>query len=164
MIEDCDLVIKWIEEGEWEESRIGNEAENRGIRTSKSRFFEMLSWTNPDFIHDMNKKVWNEINKYAISWDFTFFGIESPSVQKYAVGKEYKVHTDHYPQSPRICSAVLYLNDNFSGGHTFFPYVNYSVEPKAGRLAIFPSNFIYAHAALPVEKGTKYAVAYWANG
>jgi hypothetical protein len=32
-----------------------------------------------------------------------------------------------------------------------------TTTPAAGDIVLFPSNFLYAHAALPVEQGTKYS-------
>ena len=35
---------------------------------------------------------------------------------------------------------------------------NYVHKPRVGDIAVFPSNYIYEHASLPMESGTKYCV------
>jgi hypothetical protein len=51
----------------------------------------------------------------------------------------------------------MYLNDNYSGGGLRFPFLDYTYTPEEGDIVLFPSTFLYMHAALPVEEGTKYA-------
>ena len=57
-----------------------------------------------------------------------------------------------------VISAVLYLNDDYTGGALNFEFFGLTVKPDAGDLIIFPSSYIYSHASVPVESGTKYAV------
>jgi hypothetical protein len=163
-LENCDEVIDWLEDNpEWQRSGV-NLGETSEIRTSSTVFIPMNSFSNPDFIYQMNKKIWSAFNEYAISWNFAFDGIENGSAQKYLPGEKYDLHVDHGPGMPRVASAVLYLNTVEEGGETYFPTFNFGVKPIAGRLVIFPSNFIYAHQAKPPKKGTKYAIAFWATG
>eukprot|EP00971_Amphidinium_carterae_P023201 457712-Amphidinium_carterae.1 len=66
-----------------------------------------------------------------------------------------------------IISALLYLNDNDSGGNTSFPRVGVEVEPRAGRMVIW-RNCVDAshvdplsyHHSGPMVKGTKWT-ALW---
>ena len=51
----------------------------------------------------------------------------------------------------------MYLNDEYEGGELFFPYFDLKFKPEAGDIVLFPSTFIWAHAALPVESGLKYS-------
>lgn len=82
-------------------------------------------------------------------------------INKYGVGSEYKDHYDHGPNSPRLLSGVMFLNDDFDGGELVFPYFEKSIEPKAGRLVLFPSSFIYRHVSVPVVEGVKYSLVTW---
>jgi predicted 2-oxoglutarate/Fe(II)-dependent dioxygenase YbiX len=61
----------------------------------------------------------------------------------------------------RVVSAILYLNDDYEGGHLEFPNFGIKIKPQAGMLILFPSNYAYTHAAHPVTKGTKYALVTW---
>lgn len=147
----------------WSRSRVGDDPVVDDRRTSESLFFPMLSWTNDPLIHEMNRRVWQEMDIYAQHYKFGFSSIEHVSIQKYDQGAYYHEHVDSSASHPRILSAVLYLNTVPSGGETRFTYFDHAVQPVAGRLLIFPSNFIYRHEALPPKKGIKIAAAYWAN-
>jgi prolyl 4-hydroxylase len=112
----------------------------------------------------MNEIVWRSFDEYAKQWDFPFVDIENVSVQRYEPAQKYDVHTDAGPGLPRVCSALVYLNTVEFGGETYFPHFDYKVTPVEGTLVIFPSNYVYAHAALPPKTEVKYAAAYWARG
>lgn len=80
---------------------------------------------------------------------------------KYRDGEEYKAHYDGGTQSGRCISAVVYLNDDYEGGHIEFPNFKIKLKPQKGMLILFPSNFAYKHVAHPVTQGTKYSLVTW---
>lgn len=165
VIPDCGLIVDWLEGREWQQSGVGLDGSvNTEKRDSLTAWVPLLSFRNPAVIHEMNRAVWTLLDEYARRWDFTFTGVEDVSVQRYDVGQFYKTHTDAGPGHPRIVSAVAYLNTVVEGGRTIFPHVDRVVEPVAGRVAIFPSNYVYAHEAEAPRSGVKYAAAYWARG
>lgn len=87
---------------------------------------------------------------------------EQFSILKYSGGQEYKPHADGgTTYVPRQISAVCYLNDDYDGGELEFPYFGIKIKPEPGMLILFPSNFAYAHAALPVTSGNKYTLVTW---
>jgi hypothetical protein len=51
--------------------------------------------------------------------------------------------------------ALVYLTDVEEGGGCFFPLENLTVEPKKGKVVIFPCCFAFPHVTIPVAKGTK---------
>lgn len=162
-VSDCSAIIDWLEEQVWQRSStVGGISE---IRTSDSYTFPFLSYALPDYVSSANKAVWQAMNTYALEWDFPFTWVEDVSVQRYKASENqhYDTHQDAGPGITRVLSAVLYLNTVETGGDTFFPAFDFSVKPVEGRVALFPSNFIYAHAANPPRSGIKYAAAYWAR-
>lgn len=83
-------------------------------------------------------------------------------ILKYGIGDEYKPHSDgDTGKLNRRVTGLIYLNDDFEGGETHFPYCDVTVTPKAGQMVLFPSNFLYPHASLPIKSGTKYALVGW---
>lgn len=85
---------------------------------------------------------------------------------KYLPGGKYDIHYDqafheNKTKGVRIMSSILYLNDDFQGGETYFKYQDYTVRPKPGRLVFFPSTYTHPHAAIPVQEGVKYAIVTW---
>jgi hypothetical protein len=83
---------------------------------------------------------------------------------RYHEGECFGLHVDSVVgrhEGFRQLSAVLYLNDDYTGGETYFPRQEIKFKAQAGDLLLFPSNFCYPHESLPVIKGTKYAVVTW---
>jgi predicted 2-oxoglutarate/Fe(II)-dependent dioxygenase YbiX len=93
---------------------------------------------------------------------------ESIGLLKYAEGERYDWHCDAPEEldatgqcdaTSRLISVVVYLNDDFEGGHT--EMLGRKYRPQKGKALIFPSNWNYPHRACPVTKGTKYALVTW---
>jgi hypothetical protein len=87
---------------------------------------------------------------------------------KYETGDEYVVHIDAGRPSKmrshpavRALSLVIYLNDDYEGGALEFPRQKVTLKPEAQSAVMFPSSFVFPHAALPVTRGTKYAITTW---
>lgn len=84
------------------------------------------------------------------------------------------LHRHAHNANPQLLSAFpqvfLYLNDVEAGGGTDFPGLGITVQPKRGRVLIWPSVLNEDpnakdprtdHQALPVEKGIKYGANAW---
>ena len=89
---------------------------------------------------------------------------EGVGILEYGVGQEYKPHHDaatdpNFPQYHRKISVITYLNSDFENGGTWFPHM--TVKPEPGYALIFPSNWCYPHAGMPVTEGTKRVAVTW---
>lgn len=105
------------------------------------------------------------------------YGIDFPNVERfsilrYRVGEGYRRHVDNLLLASRMMevaegiptrdiSIVGYLNQDFSGGETFFDRQDVKVIPQTGSVLVFPSSFTHPHQALPVQWGVKYAFTTW---
>lgn len=91
----------------------------------------------------------------------------------YTEGQFYRTHQDWHSHQvysstgARILTFYIYLNDVEAGGGTNFPYLDLTVEPKRGRVAMWANMFkmkipmrntcwLATSQALPVIKGEKY--------
>lgn len=83
---------------------------------------------------------------------------ESFNFIKYGPGQHFQVHSDHGYSYTCVLSSVGYLNDDYEGGELYFDKLNLKIKPKAGDLYLFPSSYVYSHAAMPVTSGTKYSI------
>jgi len=79
--------------------------------------------------------------------------------------KKYEPHTDFYnwhtdncslETSLRVIAMLFYLNDVEEGGQTEFDDLNIAVQPKQGRVLLFPTGFTYPHRAVTPVSGPKY--------
>ena len=69
--------------------------------------------------------------------------------------------TDNFDFFPRVLSCSLILNDDYEGGDFAFFGGEYIVPKKAGSAVVFPSNFCFPHAVLPVTEGDRHAIITW---
>ena len=100
--------------------------------------------------------------------------------QRYAVGQEFKAHTDYFdPQGVdfnRFCSVagnrtwtvMLYLNEPEAGGATRFKVVDKTIQPETGKLVAWNNlrldgrpNPATLHHGMKVRAGTKYVITKW---
>ena len=62
----------------------------------------------------------------------------------------------------RKFGSIIYLNDNYEGGHTYYPNYNYDIKPQAGKLAIHPGDSEHLHGVSKIEGSNRYTVAaFW---
>jgi prolyl 4-hydroxylase len=100
--------------------------------------------------------------------------------QRYAVGQEFKAHTDYFePEGQdfaRFCSvagnrtwtAMIYLNEPDAGGATRFKAIDKIVKPEPGKLLAWNNllpdgspNPSTIHHGMKVRAGTKYVITKW---
>jgi hypothetical protein len=62
----------------------------------------------------------------------------------------------------RSYGSIIYLNDSYSGGHTYYPNFNFDIKPEAGALAIHPGDPEHLHGVTQVQDGIRYTIAsFW---
>ena len=100
--------------------------------------------------------------------------------QRYAVGQEFKAHTDYFDPNgvdyARFCATsgnrtwtlMVYLNAPKAGGATRFPKIGKTVQPETGKLLawnnrIEPGRYNAAtlHHAMKVRSGVKHVITKW---
>ena len=84
---------------------------------------------------------------------------------KYEEGGFYKPHVDS-GRIHREISAIIFLNNDYEGGHLQFFEPNHEdlildIKPEIGKVVIWPSNFLFPHQATPVTKGTRFVLVSW---
>ena len=111
-----------------------------------------------------------EIEKFFINYKIKFPRMESNTINqidllKYTPGGQYKIHTDHFSDSPRHLSIIINLNNNYEGGDLIFLNQKEKeikrLKLGKGSMVFFPSNFLYPHSIEPITKGTRYSIIAW---
>lgn len=89
------------------------------------------------------------------------------NLQKTLPGDGYIWHNDFgngqdggYDKGIRILTFIWYLNDIKEGGYTEF-IDGTKIQPKAGRMVIFPCTWQYEHRGYPPKSETKYICTGW---
>ena len=80
-----------------------------------------------------------------------------PQIQKTEKDGFYTWHHDGHLN--RILTYILYLNDVEEGVGGTTEFLNRGhIQPKAGKLVIFPANLAYIHRGTKLKKGAKYLI------
>ncbi|MDX3908854.1 MAG: 2OG-Fe(II) oxygenase [Sphingobium sp.] len=100
--------------------------------------------------------------------------------QRYAVGQEFKAHTDYFEPDgqdfQRYCSVagnrtwtlMIYLNEPQAGGATRFTKVGKTIQPESGKLLAWDNrrpdgalNPATIHHGMKVRSGVKHVITKW---
>lgn len=170
--EECERVRR-LSESKLFTSKVytsNSDLEDKTVRISDQCW---LKDTDDEFISDLSKRI----------ADITSTDIRSQEelqVVRYKPGGFYKPHYDACNKltddctrlnkglGPRFITFIIYLNDDFDGGETFFPEINKKVVPQQGKAAIFydvdsegeilPKSL---HGGLDVSNGEKWICNKW---
>ena len=62
----------------------------------------------------------------------------------------------------RDFGAILYLNNDYEGGITFYPEYELGIVPKPGMLAVHPGDSDHIHGVTRIENSNRYTIAsFW---
>ena len=100
--------------------------------------------------------------------------------QRYAVGQEFKAHTDFFEpggtgfaeycsrSGQRTWTMMVYLNEPGAGGATRFKQIDKTYQPEVGKLLAWNNmladgtpNYLTLHQGMPVRQGVKYIITSW---
>lgn len=169
-------LVKWANTLNFKDAEIIMTADNdhginKKIRNTKHVILNNRSesLTNVHYSMLIAKACLDYIKKYTRDLHLPFFhmqGINDIQLLKYEVGGFYTYHIDHAGiKTPRTMSCILFLNDDYKGGELMFKdprgQNEITIKPKASRLIIWPSNFMFPHTVKPVTEGVRYSVVAW---
>lgn len=120
-----------------------------------------------EFLFNLREKIKTEIMemyqlKDEIFPDLTqvvrwFPGMEQPPHSDDMEDTEHHDHNKH-----RKFGAIIYLNDNYSGGHTYYPQYDIEIAPEVGKLAVHPGDTDHMHGVSQVNDNIRYTIAsFW---
>lgn len=73
-------------------------------------------------------------------------------------------NTDIEGFSHRAFGSIIYLNDDYIGGHTFYPNFDFEIKPKAGSLAVHPGDPEHLHGVTKIVDNIRYTIAcFWTS-
>lgn len=170
--EECDRIIK-LADPKLFTSKVytsDSDLEDKNVRISDQCW---LKNGDAEFISNLSKRI-------ADITDTDLNSQEDLQVVRYKPGGFYKPHFDACNKvtddctrlnkglGPRFITFIIYLNDDFDGGETYFPQIDTKVSPKRGKAAIFynvdqegeilPKSL---HGGLDVKNGEKWICNKW---
>lgn len=159
--EECNYIINYTEnKGLFKRSKV---AGNESILVSSKRtsFSAYLDNRNNSVFKKICQKVTDFLN-------VSEYYMENLQVVRYTKDQEFTPHTDPKSENDRKYTILIYLNDEFEGGETYFPELDLKIIPKRGRMLCFlnrnEENHVIpfsTHAGLIIRNGIKYGCNIW---
>jgi hypothetical protein len=130
-----DDVDNLVAEGKFE---ITQNWQDKNLNISEYSFQKIFYNRLNDLIEEVDKSI-----------ELSGFG----TIQRMQEGVELKSHTDQHTDPSIKHAAILYLNDDYTGGELFFEKTGLSIKPNPGSLLIFPGNEEHTHGVKHVGPG-----------
>ena len=167
--EECSKAIKF-----YENQSNFNQTVNR-LQSEQSSILEKRD--QQYFANGTNIDAWwTELKSLMVNFDLAFnhyisntgakeaygvpFHFTTLKIQKTLPTEGYHVwHIEHgqgFDNEPRAFAFTVYLNNIEEGGETEFLHFSKRVQPKTGRIVIWPAAFPYLHRGNPPLLGDKY--------
>ena len=157
----CDIIINWF-------------SQSPKITTSSAQ--KLFNGKTIDYNNIENKEVKKLVNKFkfdATKIAMQVFNEENlypdyTDLVLWESGSGMLIHADNCDSEGnpnyvpwRDYSGVVYLNDNFVGGETWFPQFGPKfIKPKKGKFVLYPAGLEYSHGVTTVI-GTRYTMPIW---
>ena len=159
----CDELVEDSKNLKLETAKVGNAEINKNVRNCVIQYVDKKF---DERIFNIVSKIINEYHKEFKHFQLGPKGEDTGYEYLIYYGKdkgEYKIHVDSFDLKPRVLSISLLLNDNYDGGDfKFFEGSDTFIIPKKkGTAVVFPSNFCFPHAVLPVSNGNRHSIITW---
>ena len=166
----CDAILKeYVDSGDWVDTVIGKDSSIdktiRNCSTIGMSFSDIIA--KNESVRSMLDKymhvsVGEIIRKYTEKFPACLVDQDTGyELLRYTEGQFYTEHTDSFKERPRAVTASIVLNEDFEGGEFSFFGSSSVYKLAKGDAIVFPSNFMYPHAVMPVTKGIRYSVVTW---
>lgn len=164
----CQNIIDYSRKNLFDSETIGGKQQN--VRNSQQFW---ISKTNP-----LVKSLFEDIsNKFQIPFE----NAEDLQVVRYLPNQYYKEHHDSCCDDSKECykfiekggqrilTVLIYLNNEFTDGETYFKNLNIKIKPPTGSAIVFfpmaenvnKCHPLALHAGLPVSSGEKWVANLW---
>ena len=172
--QECDKVIKFYED---------QDKFNKTVNRLEGERAPILAKQDQQYFADVtNLEIWWErLKPLMLNFDMAFkhydkhvgagsaynepFNYTTLKIQKTLPTEGYHVwHLEHgatHEDMARAFVFSVYLNDVKEGGETEFLHFSKRVQPKTGRIVIWPAGFPYVHRGNPPLSGKKYILTSW---
>ena len=95
-------------------------------------------------------------NKFACSQELY---CDQIGVVRWPVGSWQMPHIDAIPTLNRVCGSVIYLNDDYEGGETFYSFFDKIMKPVKGKLFAHSPDNEHFHGVTKIGKCTRYTIS-----
>ena len=154
---ECQALIQSAEQGQWLKATV-NSAEGRVVN-ERLRSNTLALIDDEPLAKDLFERIRSHVPAKMKSMEVV--GLK-PRMRcyRYGPGQSFGLHHDQFysggPGERSQLTFMLYLNEDFEGGHTDFPDQQLVVKPKTGAVLLFQHMVLHEGAA--VRSGVKYVL------
>jgi GR25 family glycosyltransferase involved in LPS biosynthesis len=149
---ECKKLIDKAEKyGQWE-SMYGDKfpGQELRLRILDINLFNKLEEHFKQHINPVIEKYW---------WPLQMYGLRDAFIIKYTPLTQKSLACHH---DASLVSTIVYLNEDYEGGDTYFPRQKYSTENvPVGKMVLWPGQVTHGHEGREVKSGSKYALVIW---
>ena len=154
----CDDLVNFFEKNV--EKSFKEEKKDKSFQELNLQYFPQYRDETNELFKSFVDKYQKDNNIPDSCWPSSY-ELENTRFKKYLPNSNDRVdlHTDAtiIETSTRFLAFFIYLTDNDSG-HTSFPTRDIKIQPKKGKLLMFPPNFCYPHIGEKVTDKPKYII------
>lgn len=165
--EECQLLINYFE------SQNVDDKKDNNVNPRFNNRIVYYEGVEDDQIKNLIKRVHDDVavrlKKFYEEKDQIL--PEASHLVKWPVGSSLGNHADNAYEdgqpnyvSWRTYSAIIYLNDDYTGGEFYFKKYAYDLKPETGLLVGFTAGINHVHGVRVVTSGTRYAFPMWFCG
>ena len=148
-----------------------NSITNASLHTNLDRKNTIQAYPSPDdpisdFMTEVMTDGWKEYSKTLPTPQGQPMSFSDYSVRVYYKGQgKFLEHVDQSagPNVIRTFGIILYLNTVDDGGETDFMDYKLKIKPEAGKLVIFPCNYLFRHEGTVPLSEDKYIITSFLN-
>ena len=148
-----------------------NSITNASLHTNLDRKNTIQAYPSPDdpisdFMTDVMTDGWKQYSKTLPTPQGQPMSFSDYSVRVYYKGQgKFLEHVDQSagPNVIRTFGIILYLNTVDDGGETDFMDYKLKIKPEAGKLVIFPCNYLFRHEGTVPLSEDKYIITSFLN-
>ena len=152
----CDKLVSRLTAVEWKSDRHYN-APTTDVMLSDvdQEIYKQYKSVLQDYVHNMATYCFSHTQGVLVDENFNDYTF----VAKYTSDEQPHLSL-HHDGDHVMYTANTLLNDNFTGGGTYFvgdrKFSGYLAKPNKGELIIHPGNRKYQHGSRPVHSGVRY--------
>ena len=148
-----------------------NSVTDGSLHTNLDRKNTIQAYPSPDdpisdFMTEVMINGWREYSKTLPTPQGQPMSFSDYSIRIYYKGQgKFLDHVDQCagPNATRVFGIILYLNTVDEGGSTDFKDYKLKVKPEAGKLIIFPCNYLFRHEGTVPLSEDKYIITSFLN-
>lgn len=138
----CQKIVSQVPNLTFTQGSLRFEGKRQVNLNQRNAFTHVICEQDPDVVRKLPEAIVSWLQLPTTKW------LESSLLIHYPPGGEFKLHTDVVENTDingqitnRVATLIVYLNDNYEGGHTVFPYKQITVKPAVGKALLFQYNY-----------------------